>query len=213
MPEVLAGAAPGRAEAGAWSLLRPKWQMARNRARQHQRGDLRRVTVVSAVVLGFWTVAFALALRLLRYFRGAEDIGDLLAAKLLAMILLSFGSILLLSNTIAALSNFFLSRDLDQLAAAPVRSGALYRARLAETALHSSWMVALLLVPLLGAYGVAYRGGPDFVLFAIAVFVPSRLSASPSPIVVVVLPSPALVGLIAVTRIRCPGLRPVSAFT
>jgi ABC-2 type transport system permease protein len=175
MPEALAGGAPTLPEAGAWSLLRPKWQMARNRTRHHQRGDVRRVVVVSAVAMGFWSVAFMLALRLLRYFRGAEDIGDLLAAKLLAMILLSFGSILLLSNTIAALSNFFLSRDLDQLAAAPVRSGALYRARLAETALHSSWMVALLLVPLIGAYGVAYRGGADFVLFAIAVLVPFLL--------------------------------------
>ena len=162
-------------EAGAWSLLRPKWQMARNRTRHHQQGDLRRIVVVSLVALGFWSGAFVLALKLLRYFRNAEDIGALLAAKLLAMILLSFGSILLLSNTIAALSNFFLARDLDQLAAAPVRSGALYRARLAETVLHSSWMVALLLVPLVGAYGVAYRGGPDFILFALAVFAPFLL--------------------------------------
>ncbi|AMW04356.1 hypothetical protein GEMMAAP_04865 [Gemmatimonas phototrophica] len=162
-------------ETGAWSLLRPKWQMARNRTRRHKQGDLRRIVVVSLVALGFWSVAFGLALRLLRYFRGAEDIGALLASKLLAMILLSFGSILLLSNTIAALSNFFLARDLDQLAAAPVGSGALYRARLAETAMHSSWMVALLLVPLVGAYGVAYQGGVDFALFALAVFIPFLL--------------------------------------
>ncbi len=175
MPEVVASASPMVAAPGALSLLRPKWQMARNRTRHHQRGDLRRVVVMSAVALGFWSVAFLLALKLLRYFRSAEDIGALLASKLLAMILLSFGSILLLSNTIAALSNFFLSRDLDQLAAAPVGSGALYRARLAETAMHSSWMVALLLVPLVGAYGVAYRGGLDFVLFALAVFVPFLL--------------------------------------
>ncbi len=175
MPEVVASASPMVAAPGALSLLRPKWQMARNRTRHHQRGDLRRVVVMSAVALGFWSVAFLLALKLLRYFRSAEDIGALLASKLLAMILLSFGSILLLSNTIAALSNFFLSRDLDQLAAAPVGSGALYRARLAETAMHSSWMVALLLVPLVGAYGAAYRGGLDFVLFALAVFVPFLL--------------------------------------
>ena len=172
MPDAVANATPMAAAPGALALLRPKWQMARNRTRHHQQGDLRRMVVVSTVALGFWSVAFMLALKLLRYFLSAEDIGTLLASKLLAMILLSFGSILLLSNTIAALSNFFLSRDLDQLAAAPVGSGALYRARLAETAMHSSWMVALLLVPLVGAYGVAYRGGFDFVFFALAVFVP-----------------------------------------
>jgi len=38
----------------------------------------------------------------------------------------------------------------------------------------------------------------------ISVRLPIRLSASPSPIVVVVLPSPAGVGLIAVTRISRP---------
>jgi ABC-2 type transport system permease protein len=136
---------------------------------------VRRSLLVGVLAAGFWAAAFAIALRLLRYFRSAEDIGTLLASKLLAMILLSFASILLLSNTIAALSNFFLARDLDQLAAAPVGSGALFRARLAETTLHSSWMVALLLVPIVAAYGVAYQGGVDFLPFALAVFFPFLL--------------------------------------
>ncbi len=114
--------------------------------RRHEKGDIRRILLVTMLGALFWLAAFAISLKLLRYFRSAEDIGTLLAAKLLSMILLSFGSILLLSNTIAALSNFFLARDLDQLAAAPIRAGALYRARLLETALHSSWMVALLLI-------------------------------------------------------------------
>ena len=158
--------------AGAWRLLRPKWQIARNRTRRTQGDDVRRALVVTVLGTGFWAITFAIALRLLRYFRSAEDIGALLAAKILAMVLMAFGSILLLSNTIAALSNFFLARDLDQLAAAPVRIGALYRARLVETLLHSSWMVALLLVPLIAAYGVAYAGGIGFALFACAVFLP-----------------------------------------
>ena len=158
-----------------WQLLAPKWQMARHRMRRHERGDVRRLLVVSLLGAAFWLAAFAISLKLLRYFRSAEDIGTLLAAKLLSMILLSFGSILLLSNTIAALSNFFLARDLDQLAAAPIRAGALYRARLLETALHSSWMVALLLVPLVAAYGVAYRANASFALFAAMVLIPFLL--------------------------------------
>lgn len=160
---------------GTWHLLSPKWQMARHRARHHEQGDLRRLIAISTLGLGFWSGAFALALRLLRYFRSAEDIGTLLAAKLLSMILLSFGTILLLSNTIAALSSFFLARDLDQLAAAPVKAGALYRARLAETTLHSSWMVSLLLVPILAAYGVAYEGGIAFGGFVLVTITPFLL--------------------------------------
>ena len=174
MPDVAVPATPLPATT-AWQLLEPKWQMARHRMRRHEQGDIRRLLVMGILGAAFWFAAFAISLRLLRYFRSAEDIGGLLAAKLLSMILLSFASILLLSNTIAALSNFFLARDLDQLAAAPLRAGALYRARLLETALHSSWMVALLLIPLIAAYGVAYKANLSFVLFALAVLVPFLL--------------------------------------
>lgn len=157
---------------GAARLLLPKWQIARHRARKRERGDVRRMLLVSVLGGLFWLASFGIAFRLLRYFRGAEEIGQLLAGKLLAMILLSFSSILLLSNIIAALSNFFLARDLDQLAAAPVKPWALYRARLVETAIHSGWMVGLLLVPIIAAYGVAYRAGWSFLPFALLTFLP-----------------------------------------
>lgn len=170
MPEPAALRAPG----AAWLLL-PKWQMMRHRLARRERGDLRRMLAVAVLGGGFWLGAFVLAFRLVRYFRSAQDIGVLLSAKLLSMILLSFASILLLSNTIAALSNFFLARDLDQLASAPLSPWSLYRARLLETALHSSWMVALLLVPIVAAYGAAFESGPAFVGFALIAVLPYLL--------------------------------------
>jgi ABC-2 type transport system permease protein len=101
----------------------------------------------------FWGVAFGLLYRVLRYFAGVEEIGALLAGKLLGLLLLSFAAILLLSNIIAALSSFFLARDLDLLVSSPTDWLSLYGSRLFETALHSSWMVVLLAVPMLAAYG------------------------------------------------------------
>lgn len=163
-----------RAPSAAWLLL-PKWQMARHRLAKHERGDLRRMLAVGVLGGGFWLASFLIAFRLVRYFRSAEDIGTLLSGKLLSMLLLSFGGILLLSNTIAALSNFFLARDLDQLAAAPVSPWAIYRARLTETALHSSWMVALLLVPIVAAYGAAFDAGWGFPFIALAAALPFLL--------------------------------------
>ena len=154
------------------AVLAPKRQMARHRLRRYERGDFQRTTVIAILGAAFWFAIFVLALKLLRYFRGTETIGDLLAGKLLSMMLLSFGSILLLSNIIASLSNFFLSRDLDQFAAAPVRPRVLYLARLAETALHSSWMVGLLLIPIVAAYGVAYHANVLFMPFMLCVIVP-----------------------------------------
>ena len=161
--------------AGAAWLLLPKWQMAGHRLAKRERGDLRRMLVVGVLGSGFWLASFLIAYKLVRYFRSAEDIGTLLSGKMLSMILLSFGSILMLSNIIAALSNFFLAKDLDQLAAAPISPWAVYRARLAETALHSSWMVALLLVPIIAAYGAAFEAGIGFVGIAISAVIPFLL--------------------------------------
>ena len=149
-----------------------KLRTARARARQGDRGRPVRLLVLGLLGAGFWTAVFVVVHRLLGYFKGVPEIGPLLAGKLLGVILLCFLSLLLLSNVITALSTFFLARDLELLAAAPVDALRLYLAKLFETGLHSSWMVALMAVPILGAYGLAYEGGPLFPLVALAVLVP-----------------------------------------
>ena len=83
------------------------------------------------------------------------------------MAFLAFLSILLLSNLVSALSTFFLARDLDMLVAAPLDWGRFYLAKLGETVIHSSWMVALLALPLLAAYAVAWDGGLLFPFVAL----------------------------------------------
>jgi ABC-2 type transport system permease protein len=158
--------------AGVWHLLGPKWRIARARVTSVGETQLARSLVLLLVGSGFFAAAFAVARRLLVYFKGAEDIGGILAGKVLGMLLLAFTSILLLSNVVGALSTTFLARDLDQIASAPVPGHALYGARLVETGVHANWMVLLLLLPLLSAYGVVYQGGPAFVGFALLVFAP-----------------------------------------
>src|SRR5262249_2450331 len=109
---------------------------------------------------------------ILRYFRSQEDLGPFLASKMLGLALLSFVSILVLSNVITALSSFFLAKDLDMLVAAPVDWLRLYLAKLLATTINWSWMVALMAVPLLTAYGVIYHGGWLFAPYAILVIIP-----------------------------------------
>lgn len=120
----------------------------------------------------FWSFAFGALHRVLRYFAAAPEIGGLLASKLMGLLFVSFLGILLLSNVISSLSAFFLARDLELLVAAPVDWLTLYLARLKETLLHSSWMVVLMAVPILTAYGVAFHGGIGFAAVAVAAFVP-----------------------------------------
>ena len=153
-------------------LLSPKWLTARARAVSGERGRGARWAVLGTVGIVFWVIAFGLLYRVLSYFAGVEEIGALLAGKLLGLLLLSFSAILLLSNIIAALSSFFLAKDLDLLVSAPVDWLSLYGSRLFETALHSSWMVVLLALPMLTAYGLAFDGGTWYVLAAVAGFVP-----------------------------------------
>ena len=155
-----------------WTVLTPKWRSALARVRQEQSGSTARALLLSLVALLFWAAVFGIAFRVLRYFQGVEEIGNLMAGKVLDVILLAFLSILLLSNIITSLSTFFLAKDLDLLVASPVSGWRLYLAKLAETVVHSSWMVALLALPIFTAYGIVYHGGFLFPLVAAAAFIP-----------------------------------------
>jgi ABC-2 type transport system permease protein len=157
---------------GLATILGPKWRSALARLRQERSGASSRVLLLTVVGLGFWTAIFGIAYRVLRAMRDVEEIGAFLPGKLLGLVLVSFGAILLLSNLITALSTFFLAKDLDLLVVAPVDWLRLYLAKLGETVVHSSWMVALLAVPIFTAYGIVFDGGPLFPLVALGAFVP-----------------------------------------
>ena len=165
-------AIPERPDPALLHLLLPKWLTARARASAEERGKGARVALLAFMGLLFWTFIFVVLYRLLSYFRGVEEIGPLLAGKLLGMMLLSFFAILLLSNVITALSSFFLAKDLDMLVSAPVDWLKLYGAKLLETVVASSWMVVLMAIPMLSAFGVVYQGGWLFPLVAAGVMLP-----------------------------------------
>lgn len=161
-----------RAQPSLWTVLTPKWRGVLARVRQERTGSRAKFILLALTGAGFWTAVFGIAFRVLRYIRGVEDLGNLLAGKMLSVILLSFLSILLLSNVITALSTFFLAKDLDLLVAAPIAWHRLYLAKLGETITHSSWMVGLLALPILTAYGTVFSGGPLFPFVAVAALTP-----------------------------------------
>ncbi len=153
-------------------VLFPKIRTTLARIRQERSTSRAKLLIMGGVGTVFWLAVFGVVYRMLRYFRGVEEIGPLLAGKLLGIVLLSFLSILLLSNVITALSAFFLAKDLDLLVSAPIDWLHLYLSKLGETLLHSSWMVGLMVVPIFAAYGIIYDGGWFFPLYTIALFVP-----------------------------------------
>jgi ABC-2 type transport system permease protein len=178
--------------AGVRALLRPKLLMTRRRLGGE--GSQLRVVVLGLVGFIFWAVLFGIIYRMLLYFKAAAGIGDVLALKLLGLILLAFLSVLLLSNIITALTSFFLARDLELFGAAPIDGLRMYFARLLETMTHSSWMVVLVLVPVFSAYAVAYDAGLMYYLIALPtllcyLIVPSVLGAALTLLLVNVFPA------------------------
>ena len=68
----------------------------------------------------FWFGCFALFARALEWFHTIGDFGPLLTERLLVLLFVTFFTILLLSNTITALTTFFLADDVNLLLAAPI---------------------------------------------------------------------------------------------
>lgn len=110
----------------------------------------------------FWGGIFAVSLRVLGYFKNIEDLGDILAYKLLSMVLLIFFSILIFSSILTSLSKLYISRDLPLVHSMPVSSYKILIARWIESTVDSSWMVVVYTIPVFISYGIVYRAGPFF---------------------------------------------------
>jgi ABC-2 type transport system permease protein len=172
------------------SLLRPRLLGARNAFR----ASPLRVVVTGALLAGFWAACFWLSVQVLGYFQGLGDFGPLLTQRLLVLVFLTFFGVLLLSNTVSALTTFYLAADVPLLMAAPVSFRSLHHARFVETLVASSWMVLLFGLPVFLAYGVVYHAGPLFYVVTIAVLaaflvIPAGLGVLATTALVLVVPA------------------------
>src|SRR5258705_9215805 len=121
-------------------LLSPLWLTWKNTFFRGRISWSRRI-LLGVLALSFWFGTFFLIRRVLRYFEAVYELGPALAYQLLLIILLTFLSMLLFSNLVAALSSYFLARDLDLVHATPVSPDGFFFARLIHTTVNSSWMV------------------------------------------------------------------------
>ena len=143
-------------------LLSPRLLELKNSYFRSTGRGRKRAMIMLSVGLAFWVGMFALSSRVLIYFQSVEVIGDLLAHHLLAMIFLTFFSLLIFSHIITALSNLYLSNDLEICHASPARLEELFLSRAVLTIMDSSWMVIIFGLPIMLAYAYVYRPGPGF---------------------------------------------------
>ena len=142
------------------ALLRPRFLSFKNRGiSKNKKGRKLRFFLLGTIGLGFWGGTFIILYRVLTYFQGVEDFGDILAYKLLSMAMITFFSLLIFSGILISLSKLYLSRDLPLVHSMPVSREKIFLARWIECTMDSSWMVLVYSLPVFLSYGIVYKTG------------------------------------------------------
>ena len=142
------------------TLLTPRFLSARNRTDV----NLLKILLFGSIGIILWGGLFGISWRLLIYFKSIEELGNILAWKLLSMVLIVYFSLLVFSSLLTALSKLYLSKDLLLVHSMPVASHKIFAARWIETAIDSAWMILIYTLPVLLAYNLVYSAGmPDFL--------------------------------------------------
>ena len=148
---------------GVVTLLKPRfWSFKNGYVSRDKESRNIKWMLFGLIGLIFWVGIFIVFYRVLRYFQGVEGFGDILAYKLLSMVLVTFFTLLIFSSIIISLSKFYLSRDLTLVHAMPVSPGQIFLARWIESTIDSSWMVIVYSLPVFLSYGVVYKTGLFF---------------------------------------------------
>jgi ABC-2 type transport system permease protein len=143
-------------------LLSPRLLGFRNGLARSASRARKKALIMAVVGLCFWAGMFVLSCRVLIYFQSVEVIGDLLAHHLLSMVLLTFFSLLIFSHIVTALSNLYLSNDLQLCHSLPTHLEELFLSRSVYTLVDSSWMVVIFGLPVMMAYAYVYRPSPGY---------------------------------------------------
>jgi len=142
------------------TLLKPRVWPLKRRGLSRANGNSRaRFLLLGAIGLLFWCGIFAVSWRVLVYFKGIEDIGDILGYKLLSMMLVVSFALLLFSSILTSLSKLYLSRDLLLVHSMPVSSYKIFVSRWIDSTVDSAWMVIIYTLPVFASYGIVYQTG------------------------------------------------------
>jgi ABC-2 type transport system permease protein len=141
-----------------FTLLKPRiWPLKHRGFSNNNHGSAFKIFLFGVIGALFWGGIFAISLRVLHYFRGIEDIGDILGYKLLSMILIISFALLVFSSILTALSKLYLSRDLYLVHSMPVSSYKIFLSRWIDSTVDSSWMVIVFTLPVFIAFGIIYH--------------------------------------------------------
>ncbi len=159
-----------------FALIKPRLLSFRNGGDPN--GKRGRLVLFGAIGSVFWIGIFALTYRVLSYFQGVQGFGDILAYKLLSMVILTFFSLLVFSAILTVLSKLYLSKDLMLVHSLPVSAEIIFMARWIESTADSAWMVIIYTIPVFLSYGIVYEAGFLFYGNIILTLIPLCISAA-----------------------------------
>lgn len=136
-----------------WANARQGWRRMRSATEQNRLLTF----VIFAFIGGYFTLAFWLFYRGLRFIGTFPGLGGLLVERLLYLLFAFLFVLLLFSNVVISYSNFFRNREAAFLMALPIPSATVFRWKFLESALLASWAFIFLIAPLLAAYGLTHR--------------------------------------------------------
>jgi len=168
---------PARSEAlleGAHTslVLRTKAQIAWNSMRHIKRHVYLHAGVGILMMLLLVGGGTGIFLYVFNFLMRQPVFGAPLMDRLVGMVLLIFFSMLLFSNLIITLSTTYLSREVEFLMALPISRQSIFRQKLVETIIYSSWAFALLSLPLFASYGISRDAPWFFYLLIIPLVLP-----------------------------------------
>lgn len=154
-------------------FLRQKLLMARNSVSREFM--IRRLPFI-ALGIGFWVLLYIGTFKVLSFLRAIDIFGEILAERLLSLVLFSITGFLMLSTVITSLSSFYLSRDVPFLLTNPIETRDILRLKSFESIVLSSWMVTAFTLPVFMAYGASYHApviyyGLSFFAFMLLVLI------------------------------------------
>ena len=115
------------------TLLKPRFWSFRNQDLNNDPQRLFKLFLLFTLGLVFWIGIFIISIRVLTYFSRIEEIGEVLAFKLLSMICVTIFFLIIFSSILTCLSKLYLSKDLLLVHSMPVEPYKIFIARWIES--------------------------------------------------------------------------------
>ncbi len=143
-------------------LGRLRRQMLKNEITHPNKEKILRFIMLLSISVIFFALDYIFFARIISYIARIDvldmvEIGSILVARLLSMILLLFFSMLIFSNIVTSLATLYLSSDLPLLLSSPVRFSSVFVTKYIETTLNSSLILMVFGLPVFIVCGLEYH--------------------------------------------------------